>query len=316
VILRTSRTARYCLAAACVLLSLLTTACGSAQPVTASPPQTNPLEFIAEWGMKGNGPGELADPVGLAVDLNDRVYLADRATGLLQKFEPSGVPSLAYRDLSVRAASAVAVDSGGAIYVGDARGGRVWIHFPDGDLLRNFRIARQSEGEALLGFCVTADGGIVVPDADGGRIQVYTPAGRLQSAWPLPKAEGQPARPVAVAAGLDEFVYIADSASSRIAKYTNRGAQVALWDAPSDASEPLRGIAVSRDHVFALRGAKPRLEVWTFDGQHVLTDTFGGRFDAAPPASLYFAVSRDEQVFVLDPAGARVLRFRLRLQER
>jgi streptogramin lyase len=283
--------------------------------VTASPPQTSPLEFVAEWGMKGDGPGELADPVGLAVDLNDRVYLADRRTGLLQKFEPSGVPSLAYRDLSVRGASAVAVDSGGAIYVGDARDGRVWIHFPDGDLLRNFRIARQSAGDALLGFCVTADGRIVVPDADGGRVQVYTPRARLERAWALPPAEGRPARPVAAAAGLDDFVYIADAASGRIAKYTSRGAQVALWDAPADASEPLRGIAVSRDHVFALRGAKPRLEVWTFEGRHVLTDSFGGRFDAALPASLYFAVSRDEQVFVLDPARARVLRFRLRLRE-
>ena len=83
-----------------------------------------------------------------------------------------------------------------------------------------------------------------------------------------------------MAAGLDDFVYIADAASGRIAKYTNRGAQVALWDAPAGASEPLRGIAVSRNHVLALRGAKPRLEVWTFEGRHVLTDTFGGRFDA------------------------------------
>ena len=185
--MRVSWAQRSCPAAACALLSLLASACGPAQPVTASPPQSSPLEFVGEWGMQGDGPGELAEPVGLAVDLNDRVYLADRRTGLLQKFEPSGVPSLAYRDLSARAASAVAVDSGGAIYVGDARGGRVWIHFPDGDLLRNFRIARQRADDALLAFCVTADGRIVVPDADGGRIQVYTPAGRLQSAWTLPQ---------------------------------------------------------------------------------------------------------------------------------
>jgi streptogramin lyase len=264
--------------------------------------------------MKGEGPGELAEPVAIAVDLNDRVYLADRRTGLLQKFEPSGVPSLAYRDPSVRAASALAVDSGGAIYVADARNGRVWIHFPDGDLLRNFRITRQRADDALLGFCVTAEGRIVVPDANGGRIQVYTPAGRLQSAWAMPPEAGKPARPVAVGAGLDEFVYIADAASGRIAKYTNRGAQVALWDAPTDAGAPLRGIAVSRNHVFALRGERPRLEVWSFDGQRVLTDSFGGRLEGAPAASLYLAVSRDEQVFVLHSARARVMRFRLKLQ--
>ena len=298
----------------CTLVSFVVTACGPAQPVTASPPQASLLEFVGEWGMKGEGPGELAEPVAIAVDLNDRVYLADRRTGLLQKFEPTGVPLLAYADSSVRTASALAVDSGGAIYLADARNGRVWIHFPDGDLLRNFRVTAQRTAAGAFGFCVTAEGRIVVPDPNGGRVQVYTAAGRLESAWAMPSSAGKPARPIAAAAGLDEFVYIADAASGRIAKYTHRGAQVALWEPLADADAPLRGIAVSRNHVFALRGQKPQLEAWTFEGQRVLTDAFGGRFDAEPPAWLYFAVSRDEQVFVLDSGRAKVMRFRLKLQ--
>jgi DNA-binding beta-propeller fold protein YncE len=303
---------------ACALLPLVVAACGPAQQVTASPPQASPLEFVGEWGMKGEGPGELADPAGIAVDLNNRVYLADRRTGLLQKFESSGVPSLAYSDASVRSTSALTVDSGDAIYVADARGGRVWIHFPEGDPLRNFRVIPQRAADAFSGFCVTADGRIIVPDPDGGRIQAFAAAGRLESTWKLPPSPaGKSARPVAVAAGLDEFVYIADSASGRIAKFTNRGAQVALWDAPADAvSAPLRGIGVSRSHLFALRGVEPQLEVWTFDGVRVLTDTLGGRLNAAPPAAVYFAVSRDEQIFVLDAGRQRVLRFRLNLQPR
>ena len=312
---RTASMRRSRLPLACALIALAGAAGAPAQTVIASP-ASGPLEFIGEWGMKGESPGELAEPVGLAVDLNDRVYLADRRSGLIQKFELTGVPSLAYQDSAARTASALAVDSGGAIYIADARGGRLWIHFPEGDLLRNFRIAPQRSVDASFGFCVTADGTIIVPDPDGGRIQAFTPAGRLQSVWKLPPAAGKPARPVAAAAGLDEFVYIADSATGRIAKYTSRGAQVALWDPPADAAGPLRGIAISRNYVFALRGIKPQLEVWTFDGQRVLTDAFGGRFDAASPGSLYFAVSHDEQVFLLDAVRLRVLRFRLRLPAR
>jgi hypothetical protein len=116
-----------------------------------------------------------------------------------------------------------------------------------------------------------------------------------------------------VAAGLDEFMYVADAATGRIAKYTNRGAQVALWEPPPDAAGPLRGIAVSRDHVLVLRGASPQLEVWSFEGRRLLAGSFGSRLGASPPATLYFAASRDEQVFLLDPAEARVLRFRLNL---
>ena len=291
---------------------MLAASCGPTQQATASPQQSNPLELIAEWGVKGEGPGELAEPVGLAVDLNDRVYLADRRTGLLQKFEPTGVPSLAVVDAAARVATAVAVDSGGAIYLVDARGGRVWIHFPDGDLLRNFRVTPQRGADASFGIGVTEAGRVLVPDTGGGRIQVFTAAGRLENVWRLPAGpSGQPARPTAVATGADEFAYIADQ-SGAIAKYTTGGVQTAVWDAPADSSGPLRGIAASRAHVFALRGARPRLEVWTFDGRRVLADNLGGRFDAESPA-LYFAVSRDEQVFVLDPARPRVFRFRLRL---
>jgi streptogramin lyase len=290
-------------------------ACRPVQTVTAAPQQSGGLEFIGEWGMKGDDPGELAEPFGLAVDLNDRVYLADRRSGLLQKFELTGVPSLAYQDASVRGATAIAVDSGGAIYVADARSGRLWIHFPEGDLLRNFRIAPQRGADSSFAFCVTADGMIVVPDPDGGRIQAFLPTGRLASSWKLPPSGDKPSRPVAIAAGVDDSVYIADSASGRIARYSNRGAQEAIWDAPADATGTLRGIAVSRDHVFALRGAKPELEIWTFDGKRLLTESFGSHLDAASASSLYFAVSRDEQVFLLDPMGQRVLRFRLRLRD-
>jgi hypothetical protein len=127
-----------------------------------------------------------------------------------------------------------------------------------------------------------------------------------------------------VAAGLNEFVYVGDARTGRIIKYTSRGAQVAVWEAPADAAAPLQGLAVSRNHLFGLRGAPPKasqLEVWTLDGQRVLTEPLGNRLSAKPAepsatsassTTLYLAASRDEQVFVLDSAYPRVLHFRLR----
>lgn len=305
----------WALAGVLVLISLAAAACGP-DPTAAvpPPPQSSPLEFIGEWGVRGDAPGELAEPVGLAVDLNARVYLADRRTGRLQKFEPGGVPLFSFEDRAVRSASSLAVDSGGAIYVADALAGRIWIRFPDGDLLRNFRVAPQRGADGTFGFTVAADGTIFVPDPAGGRIQAFRPNGRLDRVWRLPPGPtGETARPVAAASGLDEFVYVGDARTGRIVKYTNRGGQVAVWDAPADAATPLLALAISRGHLFALRGATPQLEVWTFDGQRILTDTLGNRLDAAPAASLFLAASRDEQVFLLDPAQTRVLHFRLRL---
>ena len=318
--------ARTRLAPACAVLwiSLATVACGpAAQTASIPPPQSSPLEFIGQWGVPGEGPGELAEPVGIAADLNGRVYLADRRTGLLQKFGPDGVPLFSFEGSAARGASSIAVDSGGAIYVANARTGRISIYFPNGDLLRNVRVAPQRDGHGPLGFSVAADGTVFVPDPDGGRVQAFSPRGQLQRAWrPPPDPAGEPARPVAVAAGLEEFVYVGDARTGRIIKYTNRGAQVAVWDAPVDASAPLQGLALSRSHLFALRGAPPQapqLEVWTLDGQRILTEPLGNRLGTATSATtaasatLYLAASRDEQVFLLDSAYPRVLHFRLRL---
>jgi len=302
------------LGAAAVMVSMAATACGPAQPAAAPPPQSSPLEFIGQWGMRGEAPGELAEPVGLAVDLSGRVHLADRRTGLLQKFEPGGVPLFSFEDRAVRTASSIAVDSGGAIYIADSRAGRISIYFPDGDLLRNFRVAPQRNGDGPFGFSVAADGMVFVPDPDGGRIQAFRANGRLERVWTLPPSStGEPARPVAVATGLGEFVYVGDARTGRIVKYTRQGAQVAVWDAPADAAAPLQGLAVSLRHLFVLRGTTPQLEVWTLDGQHRFTDTLGSHFGASSASSLFLAVSRDDEVFLLDPAQPRVLHLRLRL---
>jgi hypothetical protein len=236
---------------------------------------------------------------------------------LLQKFESNGVPALAAEDLSVRGASALAVDSGGAIYVADARGGRVWIHYPDGDVLRNFRIATQRAVDPAFSFGITSLGLIIVPDPDGGRLQVFNATGRLENIWRLPLLTAtKPARPIAVAVSLDDFVYAGDAATGRIVKFDGKGEQVAVWETPADAAGTLRGLAVSRNYVFVLRGAQPQLEVWNLLGQRIMTQTFGGHLDTTVASSLYFAASADDQIFLLDPAKLRVLRFKLHMPSR
>jgi sugar lactone lactonase YvrE len=314
-----SQPARISLAAAyLLLLALACSACGPAQPASAPPPQSSPLVFAGEWGTPGEAPGELSKPAGLAVDLNNRIYLADRGTGRLQKFESDGVPLFSIERTAARTATSLAVDSGGAIYLADAHTGRITVYFPDGDLLRTFRVAPQHSDREAFGFSVAGDGTIFVPDAEGGRIQAFRSNGRLERAWKLPPGpDGQAARPIAVAAGLNEFVYVGDAQTSRIVKYTLRGAQVAVWDAPQNAG-PLQGLALSRDHLFVLRGGametpqSPGIEVWTLEGELVFGEALGNRVGASS-ASLYLGASRDEQIFVLDPVRPRVLRFRLQL---
>src|SRR5215469_12117576 len=53
-----------------------------------------PIEFVQEWGVRGTEPGQLESPVDLAADPIGRLYIADRTTGFVQKFEASGIPLL------------------------------------------------------------------------------------------------------------------------------------------------------------------------------------------------------------------------------
>ena len=41
---------------------------------------------MGAWGSKGDGPGELQDPVSIAVDALGNVYIADPGTGFVHKF--------------------------------------------------------------------------------------------------------------------------------------------------------------------------------------------------------------------------------------
>ena len=97
-----------------VAVSVLLSGCSQARS-EASSPQNSSIEFIGEWGMRGQTPGQLDMPVGLAVDSDERVYIADRGTQLLQKFTLAGVPLQTFEDRAIASASAVAVDAGGGI---------------------------------------------------------------------------------------------------------------------------------------------------------------------------------------------------------
>jgi hypothetical protein len=293
--------------------------CSRSRPqVAAAAPPPPPIEFIGDWGVRGVDPGQLDKPVGLAVDGDGRVYLAEPYADFLQKFTITGVPLLTFEDHAVHNAAGIAIDSGGGIYVADARAGLIHVFFPEGDLLRSITVAPQRALSGPFIFSVDAEGAIFVPDTAGGRIQVFSLKGALERAWRVPPGpDGKPAHPLAAIAGPEGFVYTADAVTARIAKFTHAGERVAEWgDQPatgvSAGGAHILGLGVSSDHVFVLRDASPRLEVWTLDGMLELSDDLGGRLASAGGATT-LALAPNGELIVLDPAAPHVLRFRVNL---
>jgi DNA-binding beta-propeller fold protein YncE len=298
-----------------VVAAFLLAGCARVQPQAAAVPQQPALEFIGQWGVAGDGPGQLQDPVGPAVDTFGRVYLASRGSGLLHKFDSAGVPLISFEADGVRRASGLAVDIGGGIYIADAASGQIRVYFPEGDFLRSLQVAPERNFAGPFGLSVGADGTIFVPDPLGGRIQVLSSQGKIERIWRvLPDvAAAKLPKPVVAEVGPDGFVYVVDAQANRVVKFTQEGVRMAAWDDSADTPAPLLGLAVSSNYVFALRGASPRLVVWTLDGQRRLADNLGDRLDAAPPNAGSLALSPAGELIVLDPSAPRVLRFRLHL---
>jgi streptogramin lyase len=286
--------------------------CSRAQSQAAVAVKPAPIEFVQQWGVRGNEPGQLEMPVGLAADSIGRVYFADRATAFVQKFEASGIPLLCFETPAARSAGAVAVDSGGAIYVANARTGLIQIFFPQGDPLRGLRIAAQRNYDGPFAFSIDGDGRIYVPDPAGGRVQVFNSHGILLRIWRiLPHASEKAARPFAAVAASDA-VFVADSDGNRILKFAPDGVQTTEFQVPDADTSHLLALAAGKKHVFALTGFPVRLQVWSEDGHHELTDTLGDRLSAVESAA-YLAADTAGDLMVLDPEARRVMRFRAHL---
>src|SRR5579863_7168779 len=68
----------------------------------AQSPSTPALEFVSQWGTKGQDPGQLDDPQGIAVDSIANVYIADAGNGFIDKFAADGTPLLSFQENSRR----------------------------------------------------------------------------------------------------------------------------------------------------------------------------------------------------------------------
>jgi streptogramin lyase len=287
--------------------------CSRAHSQAAAVVRLPPIEFMQQWGVRGTEPGQFENPIGPAMDPIGRVYFADRATSFVQKFEASGIPLLCFEHPAARAADAIAVDAGGAIYVANLRAGIIHLFFPQGDPLRSMRIAPQHNLEGPFAFSIDADGRIYVPDPAGGRVQVFNSRGILLRIWRiLPDAAGKAAHPFAAMADAGGAVYVGDAAG-RILKLSHDGVQSAEFkSADSPEGSPLLGLAPAARHVFALRRSPLRLEVWSEDGRREIVDTLGDRLSGVESAA-YLAADAAGNLIVLDAEARRVLRFRAHL---
>jgi sugar lactone lactonase YvrE len=74
--------------------------------------------YMMEWGSTGNGNGKFSDPHGLAMDLQGRLFVADRANNRIQIFDQSGTFLASWTQFG--RPSGVFIDRNDVLYVADS----------------------------------------------------------------------------------------------------------------------------------------------------------------------------------------------------
>jgi len=143
-------------------------------------------EFQFSFGEKGNDPGKLHRPFGVAIDNQDMVYISDIKRGKILVFTPFGdfvdefssQSALSKDDKNLSATGCISIDKKkNRLYITDAANGHIWIHDLKGNFLQYFK--GKKSGLCTPGTArFDAQGRVYVPECVCNRIRVFEEDGR------------------------------------------------------------------------------------------------------------------------------------------
>ena len=143
-------------------------------------------EYIARWGEKGSGKGQLNGPAGLEFDADDNLLVVDSLNHRVQKFTKDGRfiadwGSLGSGEGEFNRPWGITVDGSGDVYVADWGNHRVQKFSPEGRYLMSF--GRTDDEAAHLrnpaSVAVDSQGDVYVTDWGNNRVQIYEPNGEV-----------------------------------------------------------------------------------------------------------------------------------------
>jgi streptogramin lyase len=283
-----------------------------AHPQAAAAPPT--LQYLGQWGAKGDGPGQLDEPAGIATDAMGNVYISDAGSQFIHKLDSLGTPLLSFQEGPLKHPQSITIDGGGAMYVSDAVRNSVFIFLPNGDKYRELHLRPRASPENEISMAVGDDGLIHVLDYAADKAFTYTPNMRMTQTWqPSTSAPGTNHRLGPMAGGPDGSLYFADVSGGRIVRFSREGQFVSAIDASADGTSRRlsREFAISSSCVFAMDADGHTIHVWTIDGKLKLETDLAAELGPGSRLAPALAVSPKNELLVLDAPQSHVLRYHI-----
>jgi streptogramin lyase len=210
---------------------------GDAQGIAERYEPPAPPIYQFSFGTKGSGDGQVQRPLGMAVDKEGNVWVADSANNRVEEFNAKGEYVFKFGTSGtgngqLNAPSDVAITSGGDLWVVDAGNDRVQKFNTEGKYLTQFGSSGTSNGQfaAPSGVAIAPNGHIWVTDFSFYRISEFSATGEfIRRVGGSGEGPGQFLFPEGIAVDAEGNVWVADRGHSRVQKLSATGEYISQF---------------------------------------------------------------------------------------
>ena len=270
------------------------------------------------WGTTGTSPGQFSNPIGIAVDGNENVFVGDQSNFNVLKF--SGVTgtylnSLAYQRTGLFSTPAAeALDSSGYLYIADQDNDRVQKFVAStGTFLSCWGTCTNQSGlfNGPAGIAVDKSGKVYVTDSGNARVEKFYPNGTLIKVWNVTGGINGAAVPQGIAADSTNHIYVTDSNNNVVDKYDSSGTLVQQWNPTGNQNltSPQALAIDSSDIVYVVDSGHNRVEKFTSSGTFIVAWGSQGLGNGQFTSPGGITVDQVGNIFVADTYNARVEMF-------
>ena len=188
-------------------------------------------DYLGEFGF-----GQFIQPVAMAFDSRERLYITDEHYNRVSVFTSDGkflhkwgAPGSSPGQMN--GPSGIAIDADDNIYVADQHNQRVQRFSADGEYVDGWGEHGSQVGSLDMpwGLAVDSRGDVFVADWRNDRVQKFSPEGAPLAVYGTPgRDQGQLSRPSAVAVDDQGLVYVTDWGNERVQVFAPDGSPVQL----------------------------------------------------------------------------------------
>ena len=228
--------------------------------------------YLGTFSKYGDGDGELIWPVGIAIDSDENIYIADEWMNRISIFTNTGDFIKHWNSLrngEFSRTSGIALDLNDDVYVVDSLDHCVRKYTKDGEFVSQFGRYGDGDGELNSPWGITCDddGDVYVADYKNHRVQKFDAGGEfVASLGRYGKGRGQLNRPSDVAVDPDGDVYVCDWGNDRVQVFASDGRFIAslIGDAQQMAKGHQIQVDANPDVIKARRRAYSLEPEWRF----------------------------------------------------